>query len=195
MTSVAAQFYVKDREGKLVPAIFATDSQGQFVTDPNSAPSSANAAYGNAYFDASGNPIENANPNNYLVVPANWNIQDAITSGNNLALLGSSSFGSPIQMISAFEGSGSLNLQRTYIDANGDMVYGGTQVPMFQDAASFELGIVAQQAGYGALLAQAGGTSYAVAALWNVNETIGDKIDNNARNMGSIDAGAEFDKV
>lgn len=76
------------------------------------------------------------------------------------------------------------------------MTYRGDAVPMFQDAASFHLGLVSDLTGYGPFAAQAAGSLYDLPAQginW-VRGKIGARQawDNNARNMNSIAAGAAY---
>ena len=101
-----------------------------------------------------------------------------------------------MMMAWAFTGGGSQNLQRTYQSADGSMTYGGDSVPMFQDAASFHLGFVADRTAYGPTLAQIGGSAYDLLAQspnwWNDKITLRQAWDNNIRNMHSIAAGDTF---
>ena len=76
------------------------------------------------------------------------------------------------------------------------MTYDGDYVPMFQDAASFHLGFVSGLTGYGPTAAQIGGSAYDLYAQskkwWNGKITLRQAWDNNARNMHSVAAGADF---
>lgn len=87
-------------------------------------------------------------------------------------------------MVKAFLPDGGEDLQRTYKRADGSMTHGGNFVPMFQDAASFHLGIVAQLTGYGASLAEIGGSAVAIFSRSSSS--------NNDRNMHSIAFGAAY---
>ena len=99
-------------------------------------------------------------------------------------------------MLAAFMGSGSQNLQRTYQNADGSTTYHGDSVPMFQDAASFHLGLVSDLTGYGPTSAQVGGSAYDLGAQglnWAFGNIAARKAwNNNARNMNSISGGADF---
>ena len=82
MRSLTDIFYVKDfdskhsEQEKLVPAKFLLGLDRQPVVNPNSAPNTVNAL-DNHYYHADGTEIRDANPHNYLVVPANYSISMA----------------------------------------------------------------------------------------------------------------------
>ncbi len=67
---------------------------------------------------------------------------------------------------------------------------------MFQDAASFHLGLVSELTGFGPTAAQIAGSvydAYAQSKNWaKAKITLGQAWDNNARNMNSIAAGAAY---
>ena len=111
---------------------------GQFIQDPNL--SSAEGT--KIYADFSGQTLLQ-NSNGYLIVPADYNISSAIAEGQAIAIAGSFAPGADlIRMAYDFWHGGPEELQRTY-----DGVTDGPFVSAFQDAASFNLGVVAQTAG------------------------------------------------
>lgn len=192
MAAAIAPFYVKSMSNQLVPAKFLTDAQGNPIVNPNSTPNTINSR-DNQYYTADGTLIDNANPNNYLVAPYNYSLQNAIDFASDVQWVDTVAPGGGLpMMISGFWGTSSQNIQRAYLNADGTMTYGGSDVPMFQDAASFHLGMVAQLSGYGAAAAQIGGSIYDIGAqimsplsgpaLWA----------NNFRNMNSIGGGATY---
>jgi hypothetical protein len=61
---INAPFYVKNEEGKLVPAKFLAGPDGQYITNPNSSLNTINWR-ATQYFNADGSEIRNANPGNY----------------------------------------------------------------------------------------------------------------------------------
>lgn len=66
-----------------------------------------------------------------------------------------------VAMAKAFVAGGAQDLQRRYLKENGEMNKDpDAPVPMFQDAASFHLGLVAQMVGM-VPEAKEGGTNYA----------------------------------
>ncbi len=152
----------------------------------------------NRYYNADGSEIRNANPGNYLVVPYNYTLGHAMQFASDVNNAASQDISPDMMMAAAFTGAGSQNLQRTYRNADGSMTYAGDSVPMFQDAASFHLGFVADRTGYGPTLAQIAGSAYDLPAQginWMLdNITPRQAWDNNARNMDTIAGGADFAK-
>jgi hypothetical protein len=105
------------------------------VTDPNTS-----KAQGLSLYDSSGNLLNNANPNGYLIVPENYSVDQATSFGSQVAsdMLNfevgvTTGLGT---MIGAFITGGPQDLQRTYTDINGNTVSNGAAVSAFQDAAS-----------------------------------------------------------
>jgi hypothetical protein len=192
---INAPFYVKDYDRRLVPAKFLVGPDGQYVRNPNSSLNTI-SQMDNHYFNANGTEIQNANPNNYLVVPYNYTLGHAIQFAggvNNAPFHGTS----PARtMVEAFSGDGSQNLQRAYQGLDGSSIQGGTHVPMFQDAASFHLGLVSALTGFGPAAAQIAGSAYDFKAQvpnwWNGKIAAGQAWDNNMRNMNTIAAGADY---
>jgi Ca2+-binding RTX toxin-like protein len=183
-----ASFYVKDANGKLVPAQFLASPNGQgYITDLNKIDINPINTKNGHYYDVQGIEIINANPNNYLVVPVGFNINTAISFGNYVAGLNTSQ--QLTVMIGSFVGVGQFNLQRTYTDINGVYVQGGTTVPMFQDASSYILGVASAPSGLTNAAIKGGG-------LYNLSPFGGSDLSgtwwNNPRNVISINAGANM---
>jgi len=155
---VRAPFYVLNVNNKLVPSKFLVGPNGQYVPNPNSSLNTINPR-NNHYLNADASEIRNANPGNYLVVPYNYTLGHAIQFVSDVSNAASQDVSPNMMMAWAFTGGGSQNLQRTYQSADGSMTYGGDSVPMFQDAASFHLGFVADRTAYGPTLAQIGGSA------------------------------------
>ena len=145
---INAPFYVMNEKDELVPAKFLVGPDGQYITNPNSSLNTINWR-ATRYFNADGSEIRNANPANYLVVPYNYTLGQAIQFSNDINNAASQDISPNMMMAWAFTGGGSQNLQRTYQNADGNITYGGDSVPMFQDAASFHLGFVSDLTGYG----------------------------------------------
>ncbi|MGE8162801.1 putative Ig domain-containing protein [Paraburkholderia sp. NPDC080076] len=184
-------FYVKASDNTLVPAKFLTGVDRNYVINPNATPNSVNSR-DNHYYDAQGNEIPNANPNNYLVVPINYSIGSAVDFCKDLNAAESDVLAPAAMMAAAFVGAGSQNLQRTYVNADGSITYAGSSVPMFQDAASFHLGLVAEISGQGELPAQFFGSVYEITAQIRSPLSSLGVWDNNSRNMNSIAGGANY---
>jgi len=184
-----------NKKDELVPAKFLVRLDGQYITNPNSSLNTINWR-NTRYFNADGSEISNANPGNYLVVPYNYTLGHAIQFASDVNNAPSQGVSPNAMMLAGFIGSGSQNLQRTYQNAEGSMTYHGDSVPMFQDAASFHLGFVSDLTGYGPTAAQVGGSAYDFLAQpinwWNGKITLRQAWDNNARNMHSVAAGADF---
>ena len=192
---VNAPFYVKNTADKLVPAKFLVGPNGQYIINPNTSPNTINAL-ATQYFNADGSGIRNANPGNYLVVPYNYTLGHAAQFASDVNNAASQDLSPDLMMAAAFTKRGSQNLQSAYQNTDGSMTYNGDYVPMFQDAASFHLGLVSQLTGYGPTLAQLGGSAYDLGAQginWFKGRIAPEKAwDNNARNMNSITGGADF---
>jgi hypothetical protein len=136
-------FYVGAENNKkltgLVPAKFLM-RDGSYVMDPT--PRGSQNAY--LYSDSSGNnktPGPAANPNNYLIVPANYDEQAARKFAANIAA-------APLpialaRMIDAFGQGGSQDLQRNPHWG----IPNGSTVGAFVGSASNHLGYVSAQAG------------------------------------------------
>jgi hypothetical protein len=159
-------FYVKDTSQKLVQAQFL-QYNGNYVTDPNTS-----QVQSIQIFDANGNPIANANPNGYLIVPADYSIANvtsgpaatvqslmqAATLSGGMVVFGAAAFEAAMTlMTSDFIPGGPQDLQRTYDGQSGLPFVGATDVPAFRDAASFNLGLFAAYAGIPLDLAEFGG--------------------------------------
>ena len=138
-------FYVGALDGngnvasRSIPATFLYVN-GQPVVDPIA----GNSQKYNIYDDA-GNIIQNANPNNYLIVPASYTITEALGFASQVSNLITSS-GVPTAlatMTGAFTQGGSQDLQRN-LQWN---IPSGLVVPAFTDAASFNLGLVTGSSG------------------------------------------------
>jgi len=148
-------FYVKDNSGNLVQAQFL-QYNGSYVTDPNST-----AILTNIY-DQNGNYIPNSNPNGYLIVPADYSIDSAISFGQSVAdemnMQGTSLNGEEgtgfLSAIGTMIGGfayGPQDLQRNYNGHTGEFV------PAFTDATSYNLGVVSAYAGIPLSLSERGG--------------------------------------
>jgi hypothetical protein len=192
---IIAPFYVKDQRKRLVPAKFLLGPDGQYIINPNRTLNTINSL-NNRYFNADGSEIPNANPENYLVVPYNYTLGHAMQFASDVINAPSLGISPDLMMVAAFTKWGSQNLQATYQNSDGSMTYGGDYVPMFQDAASFHLGFIADRTGYGPTLAQIGGGAYDLGAQgvnWAFGNITARKAwDNNARNMNSIAGGADL---
>jgi hypothetical protein len=81
-------FYVKNNAGALVAAKFMkSPSTLGFVVDPNKIDVNPVNSKNGHYFDSNGNELPNFNPNNYLVVPDNFDLNDAISFGYSVSTL------------------------------------------------------------------------------------------------------------
>jgi hypothetical protein len=193
--AINAPFYVMNEKDELVPAKFLVGPDGQYITNPNSSLNTINWR-ATRYFNADGSEIRNANPGNYLVVPYNYTLGHAMQFASDVNNAPSQGVSPNAMMLAAFIGKGSQNLQRTYQNADGSMTYHGDSVPMFQDAASFHLGLVSELTGCGPTSAQIGGSAYDLGAQgpnWAFGNIAAQKAwNNNARNMNSISGGADF---
>ena len=181
-------FYVLDNQYKLVPATFLKSPDGQgFIIDPNNININPRNSKNGLYFDGSGRQIPNANPDNYLVVPINTDINSAISYGERVA-----SFEDPLSqyavMTGAFVRGGQWDLQRTYVGADGSLARGAEPVPMFQDGASYILGVISAQGNLTTAALAGGG----VLNRFGSNDISGDFWGNNPRNIKSISAGANL---
>lgn len=191
-------FFVKNMNDELVPAKFLTDENGNPVKNPNTDLNTINSR-DNHYFDSLGNECKNKNPDNYLVVPINYSFKDAVNFSNTINYINSIEPGntatnivSSYLMISNFVANGDQNLQANYQNADGSMTVHGSYVPMFQDAASFHLGVVSELTGYGALDAQIGGSLYEIPAQITSSLSMSTLANNTMRNNNSITGGAQF---
>lgn len=161
ISSTTAQFYVMAYNGTLVPAKILTGNNGVPISNPNSANNPAVNAKCEQYYTITGDIMETTpNPHNYLVVPVNDSINLAVQFSNDVNAAALQGIPPSAMMIGGFVGTGSQNLQRTYQNIDGSMTYAGSSVPMFQSAASFHLGMVAQLTGYGPVPAQFVGSLY-----------------------------------
>lgn len=119
MRSLTDIFYVKDfdskhpEQEKLVPAKFLFGLDGQPVENPNSAPNTVNAL-NNHYYNADGTEIHDANPHNYLVVPANYSISMATAFAHELTQVDEQGLSTIESMVRAFKTKGSEDLQRDF---------------------------------------------------------------------------------
>lgn len=181
-------FYVKDVNGNLVPAKFMASPDGSsFIQDPNNI--NVNQAASNInghYYDATGKDLGNFNPNNYLVVPTDFNINSVISFGKYVATLDSSQ--QLVVMYNSFHRGGQWDLQRSYVDRNGNYVQGLSPVPMFQDAASYTLGLASAPGGLVNLAITAGGFHN----YFGGGDDTSGAWWNNPRNVNSIYAGANL---
>jgi hypothetical protein len=147
-------FYVKNRARKVVRACFLS-YRGRYLYDPNT----ALAREAGIYSDASGSALlDNANPDAYFIVPADYSIDKAIVFSNVVAALlacngVNSAFG---VMTGAFWPKGAQDLQRSYPE-NGGLDAGQAFVPAFTNAASFHFGLVSELSGIGENAALQGG--------------------------------------
>ena len=194
-----AEFYVKDSNGYLVPAKLLTETDGTLVCNPNSSPNPiTSGSYG--YFDANGNElsVNDANPSNALVVPVNYTINQAISFADTVSGVHSAD---SYSMTNAFLPGGSQDLQRTYQNASGVVSSNQSFVGMFQDAASFHLGVVSQIASDNYLVSPLlatwvgdyllGGFSQSI--NWVLGRVTAEGgIDNILRNENSIKFGADY---
>jgi hypothetical protein len=119
MSSVDAPFYVKSKSGALVPAKFLTDVDGNPVINPNQTSNPAYSQQYLQYYTADGQVIQNPNPNNYLVVPDNYSLETTASFVRDVAWVDQAPGAGLAYMISSFVGTGSQNLQRTYMNADG----------------------------------------------------------------------------
>jgi hypothetical protein len=140
------QFYVKDKSsGNLVAEQYLYDNNGNPVTDPN-----ISIAKNIGIYDSSGILLPTQNVNGYLIVLADYTVQNAINFAQSVA--GQLLF-TPIteegpsgllmalgMMTAAFIEYGSQDLQRTYDGLTSNS--SATFVSAFTDAASFNLGLV-----------------------------------------------------
>ncbi|WP_186080541.1 hypothetical protein [Burkholderia gladioli] len=186
-------FYVTNKSGQLVAAKFL-QYNGQYVKDPNSA-----VAISAQIYDSSKNAIVNANPNGYLIVPAEYSISETIEFANNVSKLlldSTNSFAllnAAGAMVRAYVPNGTHDLQRHYAGSSG--VNPDDFVAAFTSAASFDLGLVAQYSGFGFDAAiKGGGMLNYIQSLWNAKINTTGKDSNNPRNVQSIEAGGEFAK-
>lgn len=144
-------FYVKNNNGELIPAEFLRGTNGLLIQDRNLIDVNPVNSRNGHYYDAVGNELVKFNPNNYLVVPINFNLQAAIDFGKSLQGRADIYYQMTNAFISVIAGGiqfdGTYNLQRTYQNANGIYLQNASQVPMFQDATSFVLGAVSAQNG------------------------------------------------
>lgn len=175
----------------LVAASFLPNPTGQspYVVDPNQQNlnpdgSSATAALQIYQYNSSGELVPVQNPSNYLVFPADFSLASAQTFASNVfaqlhvgAILPAAAL-----MYEAFKEGGLLDLQRNYDGQTWD-INPNMNVQAFQDAASWTLGFVAQQAGLGATIAIGAGGLY-------------NEFENHqwlpGSNYNSINAGANF---
>jgi hypothetical protein len=194
-------FYVKNNGGQLVPARFLTYN-GQYVSDPMSFTATSTSIY-----TQDGTAVQNANPNGYLIVPADYTIDGAIsfatqvgdqlydsstsTSGMDSAGGAGNYMAAAGMMISAFIPNGPQDLQRSYPESSG--VNPDCFVPAFTDAASFNLGVISEYSGFGessALLG--GGTLNLLHKFFKPGIDISGTDFNTPNNTNSIAAGAAF---
>ncbi|MCA7953310.1 hypothetical protein LGM43_23870 [Burkholderia seminalis] len=184
-------FYVKNRAGQLIQATFLSYN-GSYVNDPNKS-----TAQNAPIYDVAGNQISNANPNGYLIVPANYRIADSLAFANQVAgglantandqgaTLGLS------MMVAAFVPNGSQDLQRTYPGSTG--VNPDDFVSAFTSAASFNFGLISTASGVGETTAlQGGGALNLFNSLFNSRINTSGLDGNNPANVLSIDAGSNL---
>ncbi|WP_423383702.1 S8 family serine peptidase [Burkholderia sp. LMG 32019] len=183
-------FYVKDKAGNLISAKFLVYG-GSYVKDPNSF-----AASNAPIFDANGRSISNPNPSGYLIVPANYSIDAALTAANRLKPIVSGAATTGVEYLFAtlaamFAPSGTQDLQRTYPQSSGKNP--DDFVAAFSSAASFNFGFISEYSGLGKANAIAGG-----GALNVFQSYFNSRIDtrgaggNNPLNVNSISSGARF---
>ena len=141
---MSIQFYVKDNLGNLVGAQYLV-TDGKNVTDPNWVAGGQSRVNDPRYqlYDAAGNLLSQQNVNGYLIVPADYDTNNAVALASQI----SADFANPnavaglaaaqTAMIDAYRQGGSHDLQRTY---NG--LTNTTFVPAFTSAASVDLGFV-----------------------------------------------------
>jgi hypothetical protein len=154
-----------------IAAAFLPQPQGGYVVDPN--PQTAPIYQ----YNSSGQLVQVANPNNFLVVPADFSVASALNFASQIrALLGSPNPETAyLAMTLAFKTGGSQDLQRNYDGQTWNFNSGsGRFVPAFTSAASWYLGFVAQQSGIPVAAAINGGD------LWNQWQN-GQWIPQNAR--------------
>jgi hypothetical protein len=138
-------FYVRalDKEGKpgaYVPARVMTIN-GQPVVDPTLGDRLKPTPY--VFSDQDGYNSDTANPNNYMIVPANFDEAQARAYADQIAKIQSSPFGTPFawaKMAHDFLPGGSQDLQRHPQWGIPD----GSIVPAFISAASHYLGFVSE---------------------------------------------------
>ena len=75
--TVDASFYVLNEDNKLVPAKFLVGPDGKYIVNPQKAMNTVNRRNGR-YFNADGTEIRNVNPDNYLVVPHEYTLGQAV---------------------------------------------------------------------------------------------------------------------
>jgi len=148
--TVNAPFYVKaddnrpgvlDKDMPLVPAKFLIGLDGQPICNPNPINNPINRLNG-LYFDDKGHDLGDINQNNYLIAPINEDFQTLLTLAQDIDAIGKA--GKQINMLREFQVEGEYNAQRTYMTVTGDKTFSGISVPMFQDYASFKLGVISE---------------------------------------------------
>ncbi|MDP1610950.1 MAG: Ig-like domain-containing protein, partial [Sulfuritalea sp.] len=186
-------FYVKNQNNELVPAKFLQlPVSGAYVQDPHYIDINPVNSRNGHYYDAAGLELLNFNPNNFLVVPVNFNFQAALDFGTSLQ--GKSASVVSFAMTDAFTSrlgfDGIYNLQKSYQTVSGMNVSGAdvSHVPMFQDATSYVLGAVAAKNGTVDNAIIGGGLYNQILGGGNTSGAYG----NNPRNVESIKAGAEL---
>jgi hypothetical protein len=145
-----AQFYVLNVSGTaLVPATYLLGANGQPLVNPNTSPDTVHR-YSSVFFNSDGSIINNANPNNYLVVPLNSSLQSVASFAAEVRALGlvEGPMAAAGMMVGAYIRRGPQDFQRTYEDIDGNLVRGGETVPAFRDATSFLLGVGAVASGF-----------------------------------------------
>ena len=170
--------FVYSNNGTLVAAAFLAAPQGSYVPDPNA---QTVPIY---QYNSSGALEQVANPNSFLIVPANYSIASAqnFATQVGVALNAGALVLALALMYEAFKQGGPQDLQRNY-DGQTWNGSSGMFVRAFQDAASWNLGFISQQAGLGAAAAVDAGGLY---NIWKNNGWLpqGD--------INSINAGAAF---
>ena len=73
-----ADFYVKNINGELVPAKFSQTLGGSYIQDQNNINVNPINSLNGHYFDVTGNELINFNPNNFLIVPINVDMNTVI---------------------------------------------------------------------------------------------------------------------
>ena len=188
-------FYVKDVNYNLVPATYLTIN-GNPVANTN--PPAVNEPLQTTLYNLDGSLNSDQNPNNYLIVPVNYNIDSAIQAGQAVAALqtGQTPVGGtialPMQLVAMSEMFiyGTQDLQRSYEDLNNNIITGGPAVPAFINAASFNLGIVTAAAGLPLSLSAIGGGLFNEAKiLFGANLDNYGSFLNSTANTNSMNAG------